>query len=568
MKTKSSSQTDPKISSHNPIITTEIEDKMFDNSLFGYNFYYDRENTEQKNTFFDSTGDVPVTSTGSFDYQQAMGIRNKRWITFNIPAIDALSRSNTFVKKAVNYLSSKPLINGIDLNSSKNQLSSDEEKTALEYLKSRYSSLKDVLSKGYTYGGSAGLLWFTDQQTEADLKKPLVISRIKKKSFVGVKPLARWFQIEPALDKPLIKNVGPTYGIMDARMIGMPMYYHVNLSGGMIGDPKRSDLLVHVSRLLVYNAELPSFIETQIERYWGPSIVELAWNDLSKDSRLWNATAKSAEKNNIGVLKIDGLALAGVVNANVKSRLAARLALMKEGTANNVIPISSKDDFSFENSNLSGAKDVIKLSNSRLAGAFRVPVSVFFPSETGDSEDKNYITSLPELNDTQMRVVRTWYDTLLPVIIKSEIGKTIRDLRYTFNPIETQSLKEKAETARINSETVANLYEIGAIDKASAIRMVDVLSKDPQYMADNINIDYMKEILDKAKKGEFITSNSDKIEVAEALNKLQEENDDKKGLAGVNNPESGIKGKQDGGNPKKTKKPLKKNVLNPKKGKE
>jgi len=532
---------------------------------FQYNFYQDKSESK-KSLFFDSISDIPITSTGTFDNRAMMGSRNTRWITFNIPAIDALTRANPFIKKAVNYLSSKPLINGIDINSPKNKLASEDEITVLETLKDLYASLKDVLSKGNSYGGSAGLLWFTDQTSKEDLKRPLIISRIRKGTFAGIKPLARWFQVEPALEKELIKEIGPRTGIYDARMIGLPMYYHVNLSGGMTGDPKRSDFLVHVSRLLIFNAELPSFIETQIERFWGPSLVEMAWNELSKDSRLWNATVKSAEKNNMGVLKIEGLALATQINKNVKRRIESRMSLIREGSSRNVIPIDNKDDFGFVSGNLAGASDIMSISNSRLAGALKVPVSVLFPNAKGDAEDRSYIQSLSALNDIQMRILRSWYKTLLPVIIKSKTNKTILDVMYSFNPIETQTLKEKADVAKTNSETIGNLYEIGAVDKASVIKMVDVVGKDPEYMSQNINIKYKADILEKAERGEFITSNSDKIELARELNQMQ--NSEEKGISGVENPASNLGGKEDGGNKKKTKKVLPRNVLVPNKGKQ
>jgi len=547
-----------------PIITTELVDKATDMGLnnFEYNFYSDKGmGKESKSLFFDSIADVPITSAGAFDSNRAVGSRNTRWITFNIPAIDALSRANPFVKKSVNYLSSKPLINGIDINSPRNQLKSEDEIVVLETLKDLYVSLKSVLSKGYTYGGAAGLLCFENQFSPEDLKKPLIISKIKKGSFLGIKPLARWFQVEPALDKELIKEVGGDTGINDARMIGMPMYYNVNLSGGMVGNSDRADFVVHISRLLTYNAELPSYIETQIERFWGPSIVELAWNELSKDSRLWNAITKSAEKNNMGIFKIKGLGLGTQVNATSKARIETKLSYIKFGSTNNIIPIDANDDFDFADASLSGFNDILNSSNSRLAGAFKVPVSVLFPNVAGDDEDKSYIQSLTELNDTQMRVLRVWYNRLLPVIIKSKIGKTVKDVMYSFNPIETQTLKERAEMAKTNSDTVLNLYNIGAIDKASAIKIVDTIAKDPKYMSQNIHIKYKKEILAMAEKGEFETANSDKIEVARELNQMQE---DSKGTAGVNNPASNNSG---GGNPKVTKKPLKKNVLNPDKGK-
>lgn len=546
-----------------PVITTEVVDKITDQSLYQYSFYQDN-NKNNQSLWFDSISDVPITNTGSFDNTRAVNSRNTRWITFNIPAIDALSRSNPFVKKSVNYLSSKPLINGIDINSQKSELTTEDETEVLEYLKTLYISQKEVLTKGHTYGGSAGLLWFSDQTDKEDLKKPLIISKIKKGSFLGIKPLARWFQVEPALDKELIKDVGADTGFSDARMIGMPMYYNVNLSGGMIGDPTRSQLLVHASRLLPFNAELPSFIETQIERFWGPSIVELAWSELSKDSRLWSAITKSAEKNNMSVLKIDGLALASQVNTNVKNRFEARMELMKNGSSRNVIPIDSKDALEFISGSLQGSNEVLALSNSRLAGAFNVPVSVLFPNDKGDSEDKSYIQSLSALQDIQERVLRPWYNTLLPVIIKSLIGKTVKNIMFSFNPIETQTLKERADMAKTNTETIKELYGIGVIDKSSGIQMADVIGKDPKYLAQNISEEYKKQIMEKAKNGEFETANSDKMELAAQLNQMQAENG--KGTSGVPSPASD-KGKDTGGDPTKSDKPLKRDVLNPEKGK-
>lgn len=555
-----------------PIITTDLVDRVADGDLnTQYNFIYDKENdNKNKSMFFDSISDLPMSQTGAMDPSRALNVRNSRWITFNIPAIDALSRANPYVRKASKYIATKALQNGIDLNSPRNQLSSEEEFMVQERLKSEYGAKRDILSKGYIYGGSAGLLWFENQQSKEDLKKPLDIKNIKKRSFLGIKPLARWFQVEPALDRGLIKAVGEDTGFYKASKIGMPKYYYVNLSGGMAGDQTRSEFVVHSSRLLLYNEDQPSFIETQIERFWGPSSIEVAWNDLSKDSRLWNATTKSAEKNNIGVLKVNGLALATQVNENVLKRIEARMALIKNGSSNNVLPIDDKDDFQFVSSMLSGMHEILDLNNRRIAGAFRVPVGLFFPTVDGDNQDKSYVGSHTELIDNQNRILRDWYDVLLPVIIKSEIGRTINDLMYSFNPIENQTQKERAEMAEINSKTIQNLYEIGAIDKASAIKMTDVIGKDPSYLSQNINQHYKEFIVNKANGDEFETNNSDQIEVAKALNQLKDEEKEgfvKKGLSGVVNPQSKIDGKNKGGNPKKKKNPLKNQNLNSEKDK-
>lgn len=527
--------------------------------LMEYSFIKDSfKDKGSTNVFFDSDG-LTVQ-----DPSLAMRQRNQRWVTFNIPMIDTLSRSNPFVKKAVNYLSSKPLINGIDINVPNNKLTSEQIFDILEYDKNLYPSKKDILSKGYLYGGSAGLLWFDGEEDEDSLKKPLIIKKIKKNSFLGIKPLARWFQVEPALEEELIKEVGGDTGFLDARLIGLPQYYHVSLSGGLSGDSRNSRFIVHASRLLLFNTENPSYIETQIERYWGPSLIELAWNDLVQDRRLWSATTKSAEKNNMGVLKVKGLALAGNMNRSSREKMTKRMEMIKYGSSKNVIPIDSEDDFEFVSAILNGQGEILKINNSRLAGSLKVPVSVLFPNIEADKEDSSYIQSLSELNDLQDRVLREWYKVLIPIITKSLTGINLDKFMFTFNPIETITLKEKAEIGKTNSDTLRNLWDIDFIDLESGIKSLDDLGKDPAMLSQNISEKYREYVKNLADGKEFITSSINQIKISKELNQQKANS---QGTSGVESPESGIKGKMLGGNPKEQKNPLKQNVLNPNKGK-
>ena len=83
--------------------------------------------------------------------------------------------------------------------------------------------MKDASAKAYTYGGGAALICFS-RDTEEDLKTPLVITAIKD-SFVGLKPLSRWYGIEQALELGLITEVGAGTGFNDAYMLGSQKYY-------------------------------------------------------------------------------------------------------------------------------------------------------------------------------------------------------------------------------------------------------------------------------------------------------------------------------------------------------
>ena len=92
-------------------------------------------------------------------------------------------RSNSIFKKAVNWQASKPLINGIDINSL--ELDNKQINTVQSEIKKMYSPLKEVSSFGVSYGGAGGLLWFSDVKISDLDKPPLIVSKNKKKYLYG-----------------------------------------------------------------------------------------------------------------------------------------------------------------------------------------------------------------------------------------------------------------------------------------------------------------------------------------------------------------------------------------------
>ena len=533
--------------------SSNMFDRLIDIGILNYD-YHDGNSNDGSILFKDNFDlDLNIPNGPNNELNSLNSFRNQRYLTFNIPLIDSLSRSNPFVKKAVNYLASKPLVNGIDINIPNQELTSDELSKTQYKIKMLYPSLKETLSKGITYGGSAGLIYIKGDE---DFSKPLRLDNVKKDSFMGIKPLSRWFQIEPALDRELISKVGGDTGFDDAMLIGMPMYYNVSFHGALQSEEQSSKFyLVHASRLLIYSGEMPSYIEKRVERFWGISIIESAWEDLVSNKNLWNSTLKSAEKNNMGILKIKGLGLASTLSANAKKTIETRFRAIGQGTSKNIVPIDEQDSFEFATSDLKGQSEVIELSNSRTAGAFNVPPSVFFPNQNGDKEDKSYIQSLATLEDIQKYTIIPWYNKLLPILIKSLFDKEIKDFTITANPIETLTSLEKSEMAKNMSEVYRTLKEIGVLDLSSAMRATDDITKDPANLSQNINKNYRDMIDNKAKNNEFITFNSEKIDVAKALNQLNpKEDENKKGISGVEHPLSSSGGREEGGNPKRNKK--------------
>jgi len=177
-----------------------------------------------------------------------------------------------------------------------------------------------------------------------------------------------------------------------------------------------------------------------------------------------------------------------------------------------------------------------------------------------------YLQSLSEIQDSQELYIRPALNIILPVIIKSELGKTIKDLNFTFNPIETQTLKDKADMFKTMSEGLEILKRIGAIDTSTAIRMVDDINKNPLNISQNITEGYREKIMDEAKEGIFHTQISETIEIAEVTSALAAENG--KGISGGKNPADNAKRTSKGGNPKVKTKPIERNVMNRNKAKE
>jgi hypothetical protein len=535
---------------------------------FMYNEDVKKKNDENGKQFFDNsmTTQALINAIGS-----PMPLaHNRRKITWNIPRLDLIWRSNPYVKRAIRWISSKALIKGIDISSQDDRVTSKEIGLTQESLKKQYRPFKRMLELGLAYGGSAGLVVLKDKHSKEDYKNPLNINTVRKGDFEGIKALARWYQIEPALDKGLVQEIGEEYGITDPDLLGQPLYYRVNLSGGLSGfsglsrdKPLGETMLVHRSWLLLFNPHSLSHIETQIERYWSSSIIETASVDLERHEMLWSATAKSAIKNNLGTLKINGLGNT-VMNSHSKKLVNSKIELIKETTNHGIVALDAKDDFKFESSNLTGNEKALEQSMKQLANALSAPVNVLFPDIVNFDED-SYNQSLYEVEDMQDMELRPMYERLVPIIYRHLFGKKINHFKFNFNPIMTLSQYRKSEVMKNMMEVVDQAYQDGFIAQKDGIKMLADLIDNPSNIFHNISKDYIDQVERGDENGDIITSNTFKIELAKALNQFQNEQN---GLSGVEQPESSTEGKEKGGDPTKSKRLFKRNPLNREKAKE
>ncbi len=551
--------------------------RTLDDGLVGYMAVQELKEVNQNNPkqFFDNNMVVQQSINMVTSPQPISG--STRAITWNAPALDRIWRRSPYVTRAVDWLSSKLFIKGIDINTHDEAVLSKELDIVQQEIKNLYPSLQKMAENGYVYGGGALLKIIRNKKSKQDLEKPLNIKDIKKGDFEGLRYLARWYQIEPALDYKMIQleDIGEETGITDANLIGTPMYYRVNLSGGLVGYSGRNDqdikgseykpqgdrLLVHKSWLYIFNPYSLSHIETQIERYWSSSIIEKASVDMERHEIIWSATAKSAVKNNIGIVNIHGYD-STILNEHSKKVMNDKIETMKYTTNHGLLVFGEKDKFAFAQSSLVGNEKAIEQSKKQIATAFGVPVNVLF-GENEPFDEETYMQSLFGVENTQEKIVRPIFIDLIKIVYKSQFGKMIKSFYFDFKPIITLSQKSKAEVMNIMIEVLTKAHEAGFISTIDGINMLNDLGNNPSNIFHQLSEDYIDMIKKGAEDGTPITANWFKIELAKALNQFQN-----KGLSGVESPESSTGRVNKGGDPTKSTKVLPRHSLNKQKGKE
>lgn len=485
--------------------------------------------------------------------------QSNRGLSWQLSAIDQSMRDIPYFQNGARWKATTATRQGIDLNS--NKLSGIEINEIQKDIKRLNTSLRNLIFEGEYYGFAGGLLVFSNDSTlsDEDFKQPIEISKIKKNSFLGIKVLTRLYRIVPdstqLLDIDDIVN-GSSWGA-SAELIGMPKYYWVSLDDGdaMKGDKR---FLVHASRILTYRTEHLSYVENKIELNMGVSMLERTYADMAKYETLLGQTVKMAQRSNVPVLKSDNGSMATLNNDQALTDIFSKLRRMKLAMSNsNMVVIDKDDSFTFENASFQDVPTVLEVIQDAFSYAIGAPKSAIFKgtNSTKEEEEALYfvIESIQDLN------MRNWFLTLIPILVMNRYGKEITSMDFDFNfkSLYRQTEKEKAETLKIITDVVTDLYDRNLIDIESGIQMVKVAQTNVSDMTN----EYTKEYLKYAQSGEVYNKNIKNkinfdIELGKTLNqnKGNENEKGKKGLTGVVNPASNSGGDK-GGNPKVKKKP-------------
>jgi len=502
-------------------------------------------------SFFDAVNN-PLQSfgsgTGDLTYN-GLGVKSNRTISWQIPKLDSIMRDVPYFDKASSWKATRALINGIDLNSIDKKT---EDLTVVKRdLNGLFGALHSIVKWGDYYGGSAGLIVCSDTHDEKDYMAPLIISKMSKGTFKGIKPLSRLYQIQPDLSSGLVTKVGEEYGIYSADEIGQPLYYRVNLSGDM--EAKEKYFRVHRSRLLLYSSIELTWVEKRIEMYFGPSLLERAYSDFARYESMLAQVNKLAQRSNIPVLNISNLPQASLNGQRFAEFVTSRIkGINFSASAGNLIVLGDKDKevFDYKTADFQQIPEILSHYQRNLAGTLEAPTSELFNTEVEDDANRH----LPKVKEIQERIIRVWFNKLIPIIYKNRFNKNMKDYGFKFKSLEMPTDKEKAEMLKLVVEMIDTLYNDNVVDVESIHHMIIASQDNVSDMFNEITEVYRNYVKSKSDSGEPMNKKSVDIEIAIALNHLQGQGD-----GGNNNQshkvESAQAGKDKGGDPASTKKP-------------
>jgi|GEM_PF-2626409 len=465
-----------------------------------------------------------------------------RTLTWNLQRIESVMRADPFFTRALEWRATKPIIKGIDISSDLIEAERIEEFQE-EIGKKLNPSIKEGLYSGDAFGWSALLIIIDGENDKSSYKKPLDTSKIEKDKFLGLKPLTRWYQINPG--QKMISEIGDKNKIYDPRLLGTPEIYNVSFD-----QSKHNIYEVHRSRLIIVPRNMLAFIEKKVEHYGGTSLLEQSFESLTRYHTLVAQVHRILNKSVIPILKLEGITVSGMQNEAGSKAVEDKLKNIRQNLSNhNMLVVGEDDDLEFVEATLNNLDKMLQEAKVMVSSAHNTPRNILFLEDEDDNQRK-YEDFIEE---RQEFLVKEIYEKLLPILYSSKFGEEIPKYRIKFKSLETPTQKEMAEARKSNVESLKMLYEMGAYDVESIQKTLPDIDNNPQDIFRNLTKEYRKEI----ESGETVTYISSQVELAEALNKM-----------GGDVVEEQVKGRTRGGDPTQTKNPTPNTPINKEKKKE
>lgn len=307
-----------------------------------------------------------------------------------------------------------------------------------------------------------------------------------------------------------------TGGIDDPELLKSPLYFDqtiikkgslkhftiidpVNVSPGFYNasDPLRSDYFkpqtwfvmgkeVHTSRFLYFAGKEAPLLLKPAYNFFGVSQAQLAFEYVENFQKNRDSGSELLNKFSVSVFKTN---MQNAMYSGETAELEKRIQYFVHKRHNDGVFVLDKDDEDFikSDTSLGGVTDIIRQSLELIASVFRIPAVKYLgisPSgfnATGESDLKNFYSLIESLQEKQFA---DNLETVLKLLQLNKFGEIDPHIGFEFIPLDEEDDKIKAETEKMQADTLAvyldrnvisaeEARKIGASDKEGILKGID-----------------------------------------------------------------------------------------------
>lgn len=319
-----------------------------------------------------------------------------------------------------------------------------------------WGSVRSVAKWARLYGGCLGFIVIAGQ----DPSTPLRLETVGKDQFKGIFPLDRWM-VDPSLELLVTDFASP--------QLGKPMFYRVTADA-----PALPRMKIHYTRVIrMLGNELPYWQSIQ-ENLWGLSVYETIQDRINAFDIGSIGAAQLIDKSFIRTYKIKGLReLLGSneVASNVVRHYLEEVRALQG--IESVTLMDSDDEYeAHQHAAFSGLAEILEEFRQQLSGALQMPQTKLFGTSpagmnaTGESDMRNYYDMIKARQITDL----LYPMTIVYQLMAQSLGiKWTDEMGITFKPLWQPTEKEKAEIAKIITDTVLSAEEKGTVSTKTAM---------------------------------------------------------------------------------------------------
>lgn len=398
-------------------------------------------------------------------------------VTRNRVLLEAAYRGSWIVGRVIDSIAEDMTRAGVQINTNEGA----EELQEFEVQMSRlqlWSSIADAIKWGRLYGGSIAVLQLDGQ----DPATPLDLDSVKEGDFKGLVVYDRW-QVYPVLSKLI--EVGPN--------MGLPAYYDIVLGsnlndpgrepGGQVTSNPNAHVRVHYSRCARFGGNKLPFFQAITEMMWDESVLERLWDRLIEFDTATSSAGSLILRANLRTVGIQSLREILAAGGDAQKALLEQFDMMKSLQTNEGLTLLDKEDsFATTAYTFSGLSDMLIQFSQQLSGSSEIPLVRLFGqspaglNSTGESDIRSYYDSINSKQETHLR---NPVEIIIKVLWRSLTGQpTPKDLSFTFKPLWQMSAVDKANIAKVQTDTIIEAHQEGLVDTATAMKELKDSSGD------------------------------------------------------------------------------------------